>query len=595
MTTFPLIRDKRTNEKVMSDVFIILLLYHLPLWVKNPADILRFLLLVGTGILIDVIFCVFRYKRVWCCVSGTITAAMISLLTNGAPLWGQLLGVVIGLVIGKHLWGGTGKNILNPAMVGLFWVMLLFPVKFPFFSPTLLLLPALLLSLLLLKIRPFAGAGFMVGMLAAMIIFRDFSPMNVITYGVLFWGGLVITDPVTVTGHKTVGTICGLLAGFAVFFFRLSPTIIPLCILMVNLISSVVEEITAHKSLPYKTGLHIPKAIVGKAYHKELVDLTLQEKENDTEEDFSLLSGEEILDRIQENGVFGMGGAAFPTHRKLTSVIDSGEQSKHLIINGVECDPGLIHDAWLLHNHAKEIQKGIDILKQCIGFDTVCLVVKNSTKLDFAEQVRLVTVPDSYPIGYERLLIKQVLGREFTNNQLPAEAGILVLNVQTVYSVWQAVSLNKKINTRFLTVADLKHKTAKVVKVKLDSSIMTIMEKVYPGEVNIFAGGGVMQAYRAEDASVVDRSTNFIAAGTYPRYKESPQCSHCESCRRHCPVGLKVDAIAELVERGKALETQIYHVSDCIGCGSCSYSCPGGRNLAARVKQAKDGTTGIHR
>ncbi len=588
MITFPLIRSKRTNEQVMSDVFKILLLYHLPLWVKDPVEILRFLLLVSAGTLIDVIFSLIHYKKVWCCVSGAITAAIINLLTTGAPLWGQLLGVVIGLVVGKHLWGGTGKNILNPAMVGLFWVMLLFPVEFPFFRATLLLLPALLLGFLFLKIRPFAGAGFIVGMLAAMIVFRGFSPHDVITYGVLFWSCLIMTDPVTVTGHKTVGAICGLLAGFAVYLFRLTPTIIPLCILMVNLVSSVAEEITGRKPLPFQTNFRIPKAVTGKAYHNKLIDLSGQEKKDDAEEDFSSLSGEEIFNRIQKNEVFGMGGAAFPTHRKLTSLLNSGEQAKHLIINGVECDPGLIHDVWLLRNCTKEIQKGIDILKQWIGFDSVSLAVKSQEELDYAKTVRQVTVPDSYPIGYERLLIKRVLGREITNQQLPAEAGILVLNVQTVYSIWQAVSLNQKIDSRFLTVADLKQRSAQVVRVKLGSSLKSVLEAVYPGEVNIFTGGGIMQAYLAEDASVVEKGTNLIATGNYPHYKESPQCSHCESCRRHCPAGLKVDRIAELVDSGKAKNTQKYHVSNCIGCGSCSYSCPGGRNLAARVKLAKD-------
>ncbi len=586
MAAFPMIRVKKSNEHVMSDVFKVLLLYHLPLWVKDPADILRFLLLVGTGALIDIIFGVIRYKRVWCCVSGVITAAMISLLTIGAPLWGQVLGVVVGLVIGKHLWGGTGKNILNPAMVGLFWVMLLFPVKFPFFQPTLLLLPALIFGLLFLRIRPFAGIGFIVGMLTAMLLFRDISPMNILTYGVFFWGCLVMTDPVTITGHKPVGAICGIIAGFAVFLFRFTPTVIPLCLLLINLITSVTEEITGQKPVSYKRGFRIPKAVAGNPLNKKLIDLVQQEDGNDSEEDCSHLSAEEIFSRIRGNEVFGMGGAAFPTHRKLETAMKS--ETKNLIINGVECDPGLIHDAWLLRNYSKEIQKGIDILNQCFGFDTIQLAVKDLAGLEYSGKIELRQVPDSYPIGFERLLIKEVLGRELSNSQIPAEAGVLILNVQTVYAIWKAVCLNRMIDTRILTVADLKLKTAQVVKVKLGSSLRAVMEAVYPGEINIFAGGGAMQAYLAEDTSVVDKNTNFIATGSFPNYKESPQCSHCGSCREHCPRGLKVDVIAELVEQGKQKDTSKYHAEDCISCGSCSYSCPGGRNLAAKVKLAKE-------
>lgn len=588
MTTFPMIRVKRSNEHVMAYVFAILLLYHLPLWIKDPMGILRLLLLIAVGIMIDVIFSLIRYKRVWCCVSGAITAAMISLLTNGAPQWGQLLGVAIGLIIGKHIWGGTGKNLLNPAMLGLLCVMLLFNVSFPFFSPTLWLLPAILCGLFLLKIRPFAGIGYIVGMIIAMIIFRSFSPMSIISYGVFFWSCLVITDPVTVTNHKTMGVLCGLLAGFATFIFRTTPELIPLSILMVNLCTAVINEKVGRKPVLAKTGLRIAKAVASKSYHKKLVDLTQQEEKKDTEQNYIQLSTDEILSRIQRNEVFGMGGAAFLTHRKLMAVMQAKQQEKQLIINGVECDPGLIHDAWLLRNYPKEIQKGIDILCKGIGFNTVHLAVKDLEDIKYSEHVKLIQVADSYPIGFEKLLIKEVLGKELTKGQIPAELGILVINVQTVYAIWQAVCLNKRIDTRFLTVADLKSKTAQVVLVKLGSSMKEVMEAVYPGVVNVFAGGGIMQAYLAEEDARIDKNTNLIATGNYPHFKESPQCSRCGSCSEHCPSGLKVNLIADMVDQGKQKDTWKYHADECIGCGSCSYSCPGGRNLAARVKLAKE-------
>ncbi|MBP1755660.1 MAG: hypothetical protein H6Q59_2058, partial [Firmicutes bacterium] len=92
MTTFPMLRVKRSNEHMLSDVFKILALYHLPLWIENPMGILRFILLVAVGGLIDFLFSLVRYKKLWCCASGTVTAAILSLLTVGAPLWGQLMG-----------------------------------------------------------------------------------------------------------------------------------------------------------------------------------------------------------------------------------------------------------------------------------------------------------------------------------------------------------------------------------------------------------------------------------------------------------------------------------------------------------------------
>ena len=100
MMTFPMLHVRRSNEHMLSDVFKILALYHLPLWIEDPARILRFILLVAVGGLIDFLFSLIRYKKLWCCASGTVTAAIISLLTVGVPLWGQLLGIAIALVIG---------------------------------------------------------------------------------------------------------------------------------------------------------------------------------------------------------------------------------------------------------------------------------------------------------------------------------------------------------------------------------------------------------------------------------------------------------------------------------------------------------------
>ena len=211
MITLPLIRVRRANESVMSSVFLALLLYHLPLWLEHPVGILRFILLIAAGGCVDLIFGLLRHKRVWCCVSGVVTSAMISLLTNGAPLWAQLLGIVAGLLLGKHLWGGTGRNLFNPAMVGLLTVMLVAKVDYPFFSATLLLIPALILSLFFLKLRPYAGLGFIAGMLVALFLYKELTLMNLISYGVIFWGCLVMTDPVTVTHNQPAGLAAGFL------------------------------------------------------------------------------------------------------------------------------------------------------------------------------------------------------------------------------------------------------------------------------------------------------------------------------------------------------------------------------------------------
>jgi electron transport complex protein RnfC len=208
--------------------------------------------------------------------------------------------------------------------------------------------------------------------------------------------------------------------------------------------------------------------------------------------------------------------------------------------------------------------------------------------LNYSDYIKRYQVKDLYPMGAERILISEILGNQLENKQIPAAQGILVLNVQTVFAIYQSVYLQRVIDTRILTVADLRGRTAEVVRVRLGMKLRDIMDVVCPGAVNIFAGGGMMQAYLSEEDAVVDQSVNWIATGTYPSYKESPQCSKCGNCIKSCPSGLKVNLIADLVDQDRVEETEKFYVSECISCGSCSYSCPAGRNLAARVKTAKN-------
>jgi ferredoxin len=573
---------------MLSDVFKVLALYHLPIWIEDPVGILRFILLVAVGGLIDGIFSLIRYKKLWCCASGAVTAAIISLLSSGAPLWGQLLGITIALVIGKQIWGGTGKNILNPALVGLIPIMLLFDLSYPEFAKSYFYIPALLLGLLFLKVRPFAGIGYMVGMLTGLYLNQELTLWSVLSSGVLFWGCLVMTDPVTVTKNRIAGSAAGFLAGFGGLLFNAVPVAAPLCILLMNLFSAVVETSAGKNQEGQKARLALPRAVSSKHYEKKLIDLTqLANKVPLSEAEVSKLSVEDILQQIKHSELFGMGGAAFPTYRKLETLLTS-EEEKYFIINGVECDPGLIHDAWLLRNFYKEIQRGIELIRRCTSFTGTYLAVKSVDGLTYPDYIKLHQVKDLYPIGAERILIAEVLGKQLTNRQIPAERGVLVLNAQTVYAIYEAIYLKKAADTRILTVADLNLKSAQVVRAKLGMKLRGIMEAVYPGAVNLYVGGGIMQASLAEEEDVVDQSVNFIATGSYPTYKESPQCSKCGSCSRYCPCGLKVNLIADLIDLGKVEETIRYNVSECIGCGSCSYLCPAGRNLAARVTLAKN-------
>jgi Na+-translocating ferredoxin:NAD+ oxidoreductase RnfC subunit len=311
-------------------------------------------------------------------------------------------------------------------------------------------------------------------------------------------------------------------------------------------------------------------------------------------DDVSDISRDEILKRIRKNEVFGFGGAAFPTYKKIMTLIESDAVQKHLIINGVECDPGLIHDKWILHKYPDEIYKGIEILKKCDEFKSTTIAVKDIRGLSYPGDCKIFKADDYYPAGAEKVLIKNVLGKTLSHEDIPAMEGILVLNIQTVFSIYEAVCKNKKADSRFITVADVREKTGQVVRVKLGSNIHEIIEKIYQKPVCIFSGGGLMQSRTAVDDDIVDKSVNFIAVGELPRYKESPLCSKCALCVTNCPAGLKVNTTAHLVDDKNLKETEKFHAEKRMRCGLCSFVCLAGRNLSSRVKTAAEFLDSVH-
>ncbi len=585
MNTFPLIKTKWSNERVMAAVFSAAALYMLPGWVRNPASILGFMLVLSVGLAIDVGVNYLRHKRPVCAVSAAVTVAILQALTQGVPLWGELLAVAVALLAGKHIWGGTGKNPVNPAMVGLLFLSLFFRVQSPAFEPSLLLLPALLLSLPFLLFRPFAAAGMMAGMVASLLLNQSYLA-DVLSYGVIFWGCLVIADPVTTTSQPLPGALAGLLAGFVPMVLGGTTTAMALGILAANGLSFVADKLCAnagvHLRLSFKDKERIPFSQESTLFF-ELAAGNAAPRDISSEG----WTRDVILARIERNGVFGFGGAAFPTIRKIKAVLDAKPSECHLIVNGVECDPGLIHDKWLLRVRTNEIAQGIRLLEKCLPFRSVTVAVKDDEGIHFPYAIVVRRVPDYYPAGAEKALIKEILHKSLPHDAIPAKDGILVLNVQTVFAIYEAVCLDRKADTRFITVADVNRMSASVVRVRLGMTVRDIVEELNLSAGCVFSGGGVMNARIAADDDTVDQFVNFLAVGMLPNYGESPNCSRCRLCCAVCPVGLKVNDIAELVDNGKAGETGRLHPERCLACGSCSHVCLAGRNLAARMDTAK--------
>lgn len=588
MNTFPLVRTRLNNERVMAALFAVALLHLLPRWAADPADIGRFLAVLALGLLADTAVNFIRFRKPVCAVSAAVTVALLHALAPGAPLWAELAAAAAALLFGKHAWGGAGKNPVNPAMAGLLLLGVFFPVaSFPF-PVSWFLLPAVLLSLPFIAFRPWAAAGMAAGMLGTAALGGGPGLQRALESGAAVYCCLVITDPVTTTDRPVASAMAGVIAGVLPAALGGGAWAMAWGVLASNLVSFAADRLgfTARPRIPLRFGKGRRVPITAETAFLDLADLPEAGGAG-----AELPCAGEILKRIEEAGVFGCGGAAFPTVRKIRAAMESGAARKHLIVNAVECDPGLIHDKWLLKNRASEIAMGIGLLCRCVPFATATVAAKHVEGLSFPSPVRLRRVKDFYPSGAEKTLISQVLGISLPHDAIPAEQGLLVLNVQTVLSVYEAVFLGRRAETKYVTLSDATRHTGTVARVRLGANVMKTAEAAFPAASFAFVGGGAMNARLAHDDTIVEPTTNFIGVGAYPDYRESPLCSRCGLCAAACPAGLPVREIAERADRGCG-ERDALHPERCLACGACSAVCPAGRNLMAKVKRAGENHTG---
>lgn len=228
----------------------------------------------------------------------------------------------------------------------------------------------------------------------------------------------------------------------------------------------------------------------------------------------------ELIEKVQAAGLVGMSGSGFSVANKLCTFIASKAHSKTLIVNAVECEPGLVHDEWLIKNKYQEICEGINILRHCLQIPTCIIATKNgsdngeskytpSQKHEDMYQTNNITVqkvPAKYPMGAERVLIKQVLGVELNKNEIPAESGILVMNVQTVYQLYLACTGNT-INGRYVTLANIDKGEAVVSYIEYGTDIKATLVEQFGTCGDFYAGGGLLGSHPLKDVETFTERT----------------------------------------------------------------------------------------
>lgn len=290
------------------------------------------------------------------------------------------------------------------------------------------------------------------------------------------------------------------------------------------------------------------------------------------------LNIESVIATLKENNLEGLSGGGYQVADKIRTLIESKESKRILLINSVECDPGLIHDSWLMENRFEDIKEGIEVLNAYIGFDSILIATKVLKKSE--GKIQFVQVPNRYPMGEEHMLIEFVTGKTLKKEEIPAKHGILTMNIQTVYTLGQIVKYGYNNTGRYLTVANLFTSQATVVCAPYGMRIRTLLEKVCKqAALAAYSGGGVMNAHPVIEGECVDVHTNFVGYQEPIRFNNQNPCKNCGACARKCPAQLPVNVIVKAMERGNKEEAQIQFKNTCIKCGSCTFYCRANKNV----------------
>lgn len=320
-----------------------------------------------------------------------------------------------------------------------------------------------------------------------------------------------------------------------------------------------------------------------------------------------LLPKEEILKKIQDAGIVGLGGATFPAHVKLSP--PPGKKADVLIINAVECEPYLTCDHQLMLEKGEEIIVGITIIMKVLDVKRAVIGIENNKPDAIAhlskiasqyKGIEVVALKVQYPQGGEKQLIDAVIGRQVPSGALPIEVGAVVQNVGTTFAIYEAVQKNKPLFERVMTVTGKSAAQPSNYRVRIGtllSEVVTLAGGVPEGTGKIIGGGPMMgRSLMNLNVPMAKGSAGILFMPDEESVrKPMKNCIRCTKCVTVCPMGLEPFLLMNQSERNMWPEMEKERVMDCIECGSCSYTCPSNRPLLDYIRYGKTTVGGIIR
>lgn len=315
--------------------------------------------------------------------------------------------------------------------------------------------------------------------------------------------------------------------------------------------------------------------------------------------DVTLLSNSEIIERIKEAGVVGMGGAGFPTHVKLSP--KNPDEIEYIIANCAECEPYLTADYRRMLETPEELVGGMKIILQLFD-DAKGILGIEDNKPDCIKKLKELTKDEprievcelmtKYPQGGERQLIYATTGRKINSKMLPADVGCIVDNVETIIAIYQAVKNGIPVMKRVSTVSGDAIKTPSNFLYSIGTPFTQLIEAAggfVTDPEKIIAGGPMMGfSMFSLDIPTTKTSSSILCFTKDEVAQYEPiNCINCGRCVEACPEQMIPSRLARFANQGRMEEFEKWHGLECIECGSCSYVCPSRRHIAQSIKTMK--------
>lgn len=316
-------------------------------------------------------------------------------------------------------------------------------------------------------------------------------------------------------------------------------------------------------------------------------------------------SSEDLIKAVRASGLVGLGGAGFPTHVKLNPSPETKEGIDTLIINAAECEPYITADVREIIENSWDILSGVYTVSELLGVKQALIaiednkpeaieIMRNIASKDDAhgDIVKIKVLPSRYPQGAEKVLIDQCTGRQVPPGKLPADVGVVVMNVASIATLARYLKTGMPLTTKRLTVDGSAIREPKNVRVPIGALVKDVIEfcggyKEDPAK--LLYGGPMMGTALASDEMPVMKQNNAILAFNKAEAQsmEPTACIRCGRCVNACPMSLMPTKLEQASTHKDVEALKTYNVMTCMECGCCSYVCPANRRLVQSIRVGK--------